>query len=269
MLAKFVPELEAFLKILFACVVLVGLAYEMAAWQSHRELASLRETLAANQAETLKGWEETKNQLTTLQKLTNSQSEEIRALAARKPDYIVKTTTVLAGETILLGQLPQHHTFNLNGNIPVAEFSQENGQYKFESHSLEFSTQVVASKKSTLTNLYVVSSADGIKHQLPHTTEVTKIDEWRLIHPELQVSGSLTYPWDAGVALQAPILHPTRSLDLLVPRVFVGQRFGVGVDVANYNLGAPLPILQDTWVAAGVQTDLTKPYFSISIGTKL
>lgn len=269
MLAKFVPELEAFFKLLFGGVVLVGLAYGMAAWQSHKELAALRETLAISQAETLKGWEETKGQLTSLEKLTRSQSEELRALAARKPDYIVKTTTVLAGETVVLGQLPQRHTFHLNGDIPVAEFSQENGQYSFESHSLEFTTQVVTSKKSTLTNLYVVSDADGIKHQLPHSTEVTKIDEWKRIQPELQISGSLTYPWDAGVALQAPILHVTRSVDVLVPRVFIGQRFGVGVDAVNYNLGKPLPILQDTWVAAGVQTDLVSPYFSISIGTKL
>jgi hypothetical protein len=175
----------------------------------------------------------------------------------------------LAGETITTPILPATHTYFLADKIPVADFSQQDGQYTFTTHSLEFATDVVVSRKETLTNLYVTSDKDGVRHQLPHTVSVTKIDDWKPISPQLQLSGTITYPVDAGISLQAPIIHLSRTTDILVPRVFVGQQFGVGLDLVNYNLGSPIPVLQDTWIAGGIQTNLQQPFIGLSIGTKL
>lgn len=193
---------------------------------------------------------------------------------ATKTQYVAAATTTLKGEETKADELPTTHEFLLNGEIPIARFDREDDGYVFRTHDLSLTTTIALSPSSTSVIVTGKSTgAPGRTFQLPTTVDVVRVPEpVDLFEPHILIGGTIVAPTlDVGVSGTLPLLHPHRNVDLLAPRVSVSRdRAYLGVDGIGYNIGAPLPIVQDIWVYGGVSvsTELT-PYASITIGSKL
>ena len=227
---------------------------------------SIEEVLAASS----KDQQELLDQIVTL----NEDITELR--------YIVTTNGTLQGtvpEPIIVeqGTLPPNHRYQL-GELTVAEFKVtelgDQVQYEFPSYDVEFETSIVIGEKSVAVDVLAWSAFDPEQRiRIAQDSQAFDLyDETPLIGLEvgLGVTSSYPQPEPAG-SLWLSWLHPHENIDVGNIRLSGNsQELSLGLDVASYNLGAPIPVLNNLWLSAGASLTSTaqiKP--SLTIGAKL
>lgn len=216
----------------------------------------------------------TRTQLVSLQRALAEQGQLIGQLKpTHEVRYVVTEKVVLVGKDETLPDLPEHYTFKVNEEIPVAEFSQSPEGYRFQSHDLTFTTDVVISEQESVASVRVESTgAPGQTFQVPSqiTVQHVRDHEWFEPHLGLGISGSAP-DLSLTASLYSPLIHPNENLDVLGLRVSGNdQTLLFGIDAVGYNLGSRVPFLTDTWIYGGASTGiLLQPQVTVTLGSKL
>lgn len=209
--------------------------------------------------------------------LTDAHTDTLSLLAKLKAtpaevQYLTRTDTKLVpAEPIYVSSLlPREYTYKV-GPLITGSFKADK-EYTFTNYELNFRTTVLSTKKKTSVLVQANSSAEpGVYYDIPTTVSVTHPSEHKVLKPELALGITGGGPtWDLGGSLIMPWLHPVENLDLLSPRLTVSSKQArVGIDVASYNIGKPLPIVDDLWISLGGSSNLqAKPNLDVTISTK-
>lgn len=195
--------------------------------------------------------------------------------------YVIKTETKLvpADPVVIMPDLPSHYTYKLTDKIPVAEFDVDGEQYKFTTHELSFKNSLIVGENKSAVLLQVSSSADGIWHEVPTELQVinTSIeDRYPTIRPGIALGiASTINPMNIETLLPQgviafPTFHIAKRLDIMTPAIGVGITPHLSLYLGSWNMGGPLPIVEDLWLSAGPSLDMyLQPGATIAITTSL
>lgn len=149
------------------------------------------------------------------------------------------------------------------GPLVVGRFSRADGVERHETIGVELRASVVVGQGEAAGLIEGRSVGSETWVMLPGRLEVLDAETppRRVVAPSLAlgVSAHLGTLWgvsrpygDASAALLLPWLYPHRHVAMMSPRLHVSGR-GVrgGLDVAGYNVGARLPIIEDLWLSGG------------------
>lgn len=196
---------------------------------------------------------------------------EIRPAQIR---YITRTETVVVGTEVTQQSCPENHTFLLECGMPVAQIEKTGDAYRLSTASLTFKAETVIAEDATATKLTASSSLDpDTEYELPVTEfHSFKQKEFQTLHPELSLIGTTHIPsFNVSAGLEMPWLHITEQIDLASPRLTLNnQNAYLGIDLISYQIGKPIPLIEDVWLGAGVSmsTSLDKS-IDVSISSKL
>ena len=192
--------------------------------------------------------------------------------------YIIKTETVLvpAKDKETFPIPPDEYIFSLQDNLPVARFASEAGDYTFETYALKFKSDIVIAENNTAMLLQVQSSAQtDMWHDVPVELNVTKIQQpsevRKKFEPHIGLAAAGSAPsLDVSVDVFTTVWHPGKAVD--IGGAYVGlnrSRAHVGALPIALNIGEPLPVLTDLWIAPGVSIDNNmNTNVDLLIGTK-
>lgn len=180
----------------------------------------------------------------------------------------VETVTVVdtkfaPGETVRVevpGQPPDFEELvRWDNDTPVAWIQMDSGILTAEACELAFKLRAAQGRRDSSFLLFVQSACDGqLRDVALEHVEVTRIDaaKPKLWSPHLGLgfSGGAGVPtpqlFFAG-SLYVELLHPHENVALLSPQVSVGSHLAVGLNLVGYNIGAPLPLVDDLWLHVG------------------
>jgi hypothetical protein len=181
----------------------------------------------------------------------------IAALEARPAEvkYITRTETVLVGKTEYVDNCPRDYLFMLDCGLPVAAIDSSSDGVALTSASIIFESVTLITETDAATKLTATSSLDPttvyeipvidftIKERPSHKTFGAQVGLFGMLSaPSLEVSVGVAVPW----------FHPLPELDVASPRVSFNQASGfIGMDAASYNIGKPLPLVDDIWLGVG------------------
>lgn len=209
--------------------------------------------------------------------------DEIASLRSKPSEikYITKVETIIVGEpTFLTTELPESHTFRTEVGLPVAKFTIEGEndapEYAFDTADLAVTADLIIAERDNALSLRIESNLEpGVQYEIPVTKfNVTHIRETRTFEPHVLLGGSASIaPGISDVAphLGISLFHPKTDWDLLHLRIGItGGSPSIGLDPVLYNVGGPLPILTNMWVAAGATINMQAQVAgTISLGAKL
>lgn len=209
--------------------------------------------------------------------LTDEHTDTLSLLAKLKAvpsevKYITRVETKLVPtDPVYISQiLPREYTYK-SGPLITGKFSSAE-DYKFTTYELSFRTTLLTTKNKTAVLVQGSSSADPDKYyDLPSEVIVSRQSDHKVLAPQLALGITAGGPsWDLGGSVIMPWLHPVETLDVLSPRLTVSSKqVRIGVDAVSYNVGKPLPIVDDLWISLGGSTNLqAKPNLDLSISTK-
>lgn len=187
--------------------------------------------------------------------------------------YLTRVETVLqAGEPVMVYQaLPASYQHEIHG-IPVAGFESDEDEYRFFTYDLTFRTTVAIGDKDSSALLQVASSRDHVWHEVPvELTVFDTGDKFPALRPTLHLGvGADSTDFSPSVVVAMPLIHVSESLDFLAPAVVVGKEIDAGLIVAAYNVGKPLPVVDDLWLGAGVSVGMeAKPSVLLTLSSEL
>lgn len=251
---------------LVLAIVITVLAYFGGRASHNAELEALR-TLAENTPAMHEQITASKNKATSLEEAAgelaaeNISLQEMISHLRSKPteiEYITRVETVLTpvNPVLVYRELPESF-IHMAGPLAVAEFSSHNDEYTFTTHELSFRSTLVTGQRDSAVLLEVASSRDHVWHEVPSTLQVQDTSRaYPWFGPTLHVGASLRQQgWRPSLVVAAPLIHVSESLDLLAPAVSVSEHPALEAYVLSYNVGKPLPVVDDIWLAAGVSVD--------------
>lgn len=177
-------------------------------------------------------------------------------------------------------KMERHDLVRWEDSTPVASVDLKDGELVAKACKMEFKLREAHSKGESSFLLFARSGCDGVLRDTPITdVAVTRIDSEKpkLFSPRLGLgfTGGATIPGAApllGASVYLELLHPTKNIALFSPQFTVGTHLAGGMNLIGYNVGAPLPLVDDLWVHLGVGYGaplvVTTPEMSIpKIGT--
>lgn len=181
-------------------------------------------------------------------------------------------TVVEGGETVYV-VLPQEHVFTLANGLPVAHFEADK-DYTFTTYDLTFQADIVVTDKETGVKFTAKSSAGDEVYQIPVDSVVTFVEppvKTSVFRPQIALVGGVSFPYtgpEVGVAVPL-LVGPKDTVSWLAPMVTVSDTVKVGVAPVMFNVGKPIPLIDDLWVAPAYQSNFLEHYGTLVIGTKL
>jgi hypothetical protein len=233
---------------------------------------------------------ETQNQLIEVERSTkrslqsqlesyNQQQIDLLALVqaldtnVKNLKYNLKTETKLvAAEPIVEFEiLPASHSFDLANGLRVADF-EASDTYKFTTYDLSFRSIVVATDQRASSTLQIKSSYDDTWIEVPHELEFNNLEAARqLFEPRIVLGGQLgVVPVNPAGFLGISFIHPSDSISIGTIGVGISNIPTLNLYPIDYNIGKPLPVLDDLHIAPGVSGSLpVTPNFVIGLWTTL
>lgn len=269
-----VEHYEGYLIIFFICLCLAG------AWHTYRTTSetnvSLKDKLSLVEI-SLQEIEVTKAREQTLMRLLDEAKKENNTLlqliaSTKAPATIRETVTqeiLIPGDIVYLDTPPTSHLFTLKNGIVVASIKDR----EYITHDLEFKNNIVISDYEILSSLQGRSSYKDEWVEIDHYTEVTHVANDR--HKLLKLNAGIGASYDFLKGYVAPqvfvsTIHPHKNID--VANVYVKaneSHFDIGIQPVALNLRSILPIVENTWVAPGVNINVfQQPGIDLSIGVK-
>lgn len=190
-----------------------------------------------------------------------------------KVKYVYQTTTELvpAKPVEVFSVLPAEYVYKLN-SIPIAKFETSENDYKFTTYDLKFKSTIVVDEKGKVgSSLLVTSSESEDWHEVPVTTEASTIGRK---YPNVDIDFHLGLSTHSQYLAPQPTaiasaIHLAPELDIVSAGVTVGPHPLITLYPVGYNVGKPLPVLDDLWLWGGVSTDTNlQPGVSVSLTTK-
>lgn len=220
---------------------------------------------------------EIKNENLKLKTLNQELKDSVAYLEAKKQEvrFVTTTITKLEGAETVYKTLPTSYQYKLNETIPVASFDVVDDKYKFTSYDLQFNTSQVQSDDSTLVKVSVISSFDGKEYVLPVESRVMIakpfIPQHKIFNPQLSLGLGVSYPLTGPEAVLGLSLLEghKRNFSWLMPTLSISEIPKIGLTPFLYNIGKPLPLMDDLWLGIGYETDFTNHYGMLSVTSKL
>lgn len=190
---------------------------------------------------------------------------------------ITKIKTVLKGGETVYKVLPGQHTFKLGNGMPVAEF-EAGEEYKFTTYDLTFKTTVLIGEEQTIVKLTGQSSGTKEEFVLPVESIVTQENKHgqeeekeRILDPRIAIGAGISYPYTKPeVILTVPVLETRNDRwSFIAPTFSVSEKVKIGIIPALYNVGKPLPLMDNVWLGIGYETDIINHYGTVSLTAKL
>jgi hypothetical protein len=233
----------------------------------------------------------TRNQNMSLDQVVASLGKEVTHLtellgAAKTPntkiEYVIQTQTKLVPmePIVVYPELPSEYTFKLSNGIVVAKFEQTPpDKFAFITYELQVRNTLVIGEDKSAVSTQVASSQDGIWHDVPSELIAASIDQPRYHKAAVQLGlgASSTYMpalrselLIPELVVTIPWLHATQQLDLLTPGITIGKYPYASLYMLGYNIGKPIPLVDDLWLSAGASLDTySNPGATVALTTKL
>jgi len=170
-------------------------------------------------------------------------------------------------------------------DTPVAEVSMTSGV--LHARSCELDLRLREALGDSDSSFLLLASSGCEEEPVVREMEISKV-ETSSLDPEKQkfwsprlglgfLAGATGTPEPlAGAAVYVTLLHPHKNVALLGPQLGVGTHLSGGVNIVGYNIGAPLPLVDDLWVHVGAGggvaiPDLQSPSWHawLTVGTDL
>jgi hypothetical protein len=216
-----------------------------------------------------------KQQMDDLKKLNKELKASYEVLKSQGARVVTVTEieTVVTGEKTVYVLLPSEHTYQLNNGLPVAYFK-AGEDYTFETYDLKFHADIIVTNKETGVKLTASSSGSDKVFDMPVTKIITHVEpevKKPIFRPQLALTGSVSYPYTGPqIGLSLPLLTGSKdNVSWLAPTLTVSKQVKIGVAPIMFNVGKPLPLIDDLWIAPAYETDFINHYGALTIGTKL
>lgn len=155
--------------------------------------------------------------------------------------------------------LERHELVRWDDDTPVASVDISKGELVAKACQMEFKLREVHAKNDSSFLLFVRSGCDDTLRDSPITdVKVTRVDpeKPKLFSPRpgLGLTAGATIPEAdpiLGASLYLELLHPTKDLALITPQLTIGTVVAGGLNVIGYNIGEPLPLVDDLWLHLG------------------
>lgn len=187
-------------------------------------------------------------------------------------EYITRTETELipSEPIVVMAAVPAEYYYKLSDGIVVGSFHSSEAGVRFETYVLHLDATSTLTKSKITTSVQVYSSYDPEnKISVPvKTQEINVKTQTNSIAlgigfnlPKLtnQTSNTLNKPALANIFLEASVIHPIPNLDILNPGIGITLASHplpiARLDVLRYNIGKPLPVVDDLWIGLGIQSD--------------
>lgn len=201
--------------------------------------------------------------------------DQLTALKAR-PDqvkYITRVETRLqASPSLIVKELPASYTFKLENGLAVAAIENNVDSYHLTTFDLNFKSQIVVTDKKSSAHVEVSSSANP-DEWISIPVSLTTIDTQKhvVLEPHIGIGIAASYPLNVSGALWSTFIHVPKGLDILGANVMANDHsVSFGMIPIAYNIGEPLPVLTNIWIAPSIGIDITgSPVGSIILGGKL
>jgi hypothetical protein len=201
--------------------------------------------------------------------------DQITALKSR-PDqikYVVRTETNLkAAPTITIKEIPNSYVFRLSNGLGVAAIENKQDHYDLKTYDLLFKGQAVITEKKTSASILVSSSEDPAKWiEVPVSLTTIDTQKHVFFEPHIGIGIAASYPLNVSGALWSTFIHFPNGLDLAGATILANDHsFSAGIIPVAYNIGKPLPVLTNIWIAPAIGVDLAGvPSGSLILGGKL
>jgi len=276
----------------FMAVLLLGIGWGIKAVSAQRDMQAL---LEAHEVE-LREMEVVRNKNTSLRAALDTSSEansvlmdQLAVLRERPAEvrYITKIETVVKGTTtMIVPELPADYTFQLEGGLPVAQFSVLDGpEYAFDTADISIKADLVIAENNSVLSLRMESDLEpGTEYEIPvENLQVSKIREQPVFAPHLLVGAGAHLVLSGGQPglsggphLAVNWFHPEAELrgtefDLVSTRIGAADGAATfGLDPLVVNVGDPLPVLTNLWIGLGPTIDTQGRWSgTLSVGGKL
>jgi cell division protein FtsB len=168
---------------------------------------------------------------------------------------------------------PEYHLYRTEENLPICLFEKKDS-YIFKVLPVEYTLNVIKSKKQTNYSLKGYSSLDKKEYEIPinlNETETIKIDNYPKINLNISAGLSINYSENINISpvLSFPFIHLNESTDILSPEiVFVENSPAIGLSLADYKISNNLSYLEDTWLGVSYYKDLNQNYIGVTLKSK-
>jgi hypothetical protein len=222
------------------------------------------------------------NENLRINKLLSEQTEEAKVLKQQLAQlkalpadvrYITRVETVTVGVAETFPECPRNYTFTLECGLPVAYIAESEAGFDLAAADLKFKSITTITEENSATKLIAMSSlSPGNTYDLPVSDfTVYEQNTHKTFGLQIAMVGMFSLPTlDASVGASAPWLHPLPTMDNLSPRLTIGNgKLYAGIDLISYNVGKPLPIIDDLWIGTGASfsTSLDKT-IDLTVSTK-
>lgn len=143
--------------------------------------------------------------------------------------------------------------------VPVSRVQMNAGVFSAEACDMAFRLRGVQGSKDSSFLLFVKSSCDGQNRDVPiDEVSVTRVEKEKL--KVLAARLGLGFSFGSSVPTPRPFLagslylewlHPHENVTLLAPQISLGSHIAAGINAVGYNVGAPLPLVDDLWLHVG------------------
>lgn len=166
--------------------------------------------------------------------------------------YVVRTETVIqAGPVITVREVPNDYIFRLKNGLAVAAIDKQDDEYDLLTYDLSLRGQIVMTDKKANVSIQASSSeAPDAWVEVPVELQVIQTEKTTMIEPHVGVGFTTGYPWHVSGALWSTFVHFPSGLDLGgIALLANDSSVQAGLIPVAYNIGNPLPILTNVWVA--------------------
>lgn len=201
--------------------------------------------------------------------------QQISALESKpqKVKYVIRTEVVLtASPVVTVKEIPDDYTFRLSNGLAVAGIERQADTYDLVTYDLLYKGQLVVTEKQANVSVFVSSSeAPTDWKEVPVALTALSTEHKTTIEPHLGVAMAVQYPLDLSAGIWSTIVHTPKNVDIGGLTVLVDNDSATfGVIPLAYNLGAPLPLFTNIWLAPAVTIDThASPGASLLLGAKL
>lgn len=207
--------------------------------------------------------EKENKELLELIKSLNTKPENIK--------YIVKTETkLIPSEPIFItSDIPKEYLFKMQNGLVTGRFAYTD-EFIFESYELDLKTDLIIANNKTSALTKIKSSYDNQWLGTPMQLSVTNVTpKQNILEPQIAVGVTLDNKLKPNISLISSNIH-YKDFDFVNLRFSYGNGASVGLDPISYNIGKPLPILTNAWLAPGVNLNTNDQVnYSLTLSAKL
>jgi hypothetical protein len=199
--------------------------------------------------------------------------EVIKSLevAPERIKYVTRTESILVpGEPVFItNDLPQSYLFDMQNGLVVAQF-RAGPPYEFLTHELTFKTEIAIADNKTSALTKVKSDYDDTWFEVSTALESTAIDKQRFktFDPDLHLGVSINSKIEPSASLALNAFHVNESIDMLSPKINIGENIYFGINPISYKPN--LPLVDDLWVSPGAAIGIDgSKVIDLTISTQL